>query len=211
MGEELVRQLYEASYRRLVGQLYAVCGDMSEAEDVVQEAFARAVQHGRRFARLDNPEAWLRTVALNLARTRWRRRALGERLHTERARAATSRRHPPDLSDDRLALVAALRRLPSAQREVIALHYLADLPLHEVGRSRLPRRRAGRLQDGRRARPPASAPRPHRRRLGVCAPDCGGRGGNDAGRCPEAGRGASARERAGRALGAARPDVPADP
>lgn len=133
MGQELVRQLYEASYRRLVGQLYAVCGDMSEAEDVVQEAFARAVQHGRRFARLDNPEAWLRTVALNLARTRWRRRALGERLHTERARAATSRRHPPDLSDDRLALVAALRRLPSAQREVIALHYLADLPLHEVG------------------------------------------------------------------------------
>jgi RNA polymerase sigma-70 factor (ECF subfamily) len=37
-----------------------------------------------------------------------------------------------ELSDDRLQLVAALRRLPSGQREAIALHYLADLPVHEV-------------------------------------------------------------------------------
>ena len=28
--------------------------------------------------------------------------------------------------------MAALRRLPAAQREAIALHYLADLPVHEV-------------------------------------------------------------------------------
>ncbi len=28
--------------------------------------------------------------------------------------------------------MAALRRLPAAQREAIALHYLADLPIHEV-------------------------------------------------------------------------------
>ena len=34
---------YAASYARLVGQLYAVTGDLAEAEDVVQEAFARAV------------------------------------------------------------------------------------------------------------------------------------------------------------------------
>jgi DNA-directed RNA polymerase specialized sigma24 family protein len=37
-----------------------------------------------------------------------------------------------ELSDDRLQLVVALRRLPAAQREAIALHYLADLPVHEV-------------------------------------------------------------------------------
>jgi hypothetical protein len=34
---------YAATYARLVGQLYAVTGDLAEAEDVVQEAFARAV------------------------------------------------------------------------------------------------------------------------------------------------------------------------
>ena len=80
MSEQVVQQVYDASYRRLVGQLYAVCGDLADAEDVVQEAFVRAVQHHRRFARLDNPEAWLRTVAVNAARSRWRRRRRGDGL-----------------------------------------------------------------------------------------------------------------------------------
>jgi RNA polymerase sigma-70 factor, ECF subfamily len=129
MDTDLVRQVYEASYRRLVGQLYGVCGDLAEAEDVVQEAFARAIQHERRFRRTDNPEAWLRTVAVNLSRSRWRRRVLGDRLQRRTQRTEATQ---PDLSPDHVALVAALRRLPEAQRQVIALHHLADLPVHEV-------------------------------------------------------------------------------
>ena len=120
---DVVRSVFEASYRRLVGQLYGVCGDLTEAEEVVAEAFARAVQHQHTFATLDNPEAWLRTVAVNVSRTRWRRQAF--------VRGRDEPRHP-DLDEDRLALMAALRRLPAAQREAIALHYLADLPIHEV-------------------------------------------------------------------------------
>lgn len=34
--------LYEASFRRLVGQVYAMCGNLAEAQDCVQEAFVRA-------------------------------------------------------------------------------------------------------------------------------------------------------------------------
>lgn len=122
---DVVRAVFEASYRRLVGQLYGVCGDLTEAEEVVAEAFARAVQHQRTFVRLDNPEAWLRTVAVNVSRTRFRRR------RPAAVRGREEVRHPA-LDDDRLVLVAALRRLPAAQREALALHYLADLPLHEV-------------------------------------------------------------------------------
>lgn len=118
-----VRVVFEASYRRLVGQLYGVCGDLAEAEEVVAEAFARAVQHQRTFVQLDNPEAWLRTVAVNVSRTRWRRRAS--------ARGPDEVTHPA-LDDDRLVLMAAIRKLPATQREAIALHYLADLPIHEV-------------------------------------------------------------------------------
>ncbi len=121
----MVRAVFEASYRRLVGQLYGVCGDLTEAEEVVAEAFARAVQHRRTFARLDNPEAWLRTVAVNVSRTRFHRR------RAPVLRGPDEARHPT-LDDDRLVLVAALRQLPAAQREAIALHYLADLPIHEV-------------------------------------------------------------------------------
>jgi RNA polymerase sigma factor (sigma-70 family) len=124
-GVERVRVVFEASYHRLVGQLYAVCGDLTEAEEVVAEAFARAVQHQRTFSRLDNPEAWLRTVAVNVSRTRHRRARMG----AERARAQASQ---PLLEDEHLALMAALRRLPLPQREAIALYYLADLPVAEV-------------------------------------------------------------------------------
>ena len=120
-----MRAVFEVSYRRLVGQLYGVYEDCTEAEEVVAEAFARAVQHQRAFARLDNPEAWLRTVAVNVSRTR-RRRA---RMAAERERAET--RHPV-LDDKRFELMEALRRLPLLQREVIALHYLADLPANQV-------------------------------------------------------------------------------
>lgn len=124
-GSDRVREVFEASYRRLVGQLYAVCGDLTEAEEAVAEAFARAVQHERAFAHLDNPEAWLRTVAVNVSRSRFRR-----------ARMAAARTpvpvNPPAFDDERLALMAALRRLPPVQREAIALHHLADLPVAEV-------------------------------------------------------------------------------
>ena len=122
---DTVRAVFEVSYRRLVGQLYGVCGDLTEAEEVVAEAFARAVQHQRTFVRLDNPEAWLRTVAVNVSRSRFRRRLRPVGNDREVV-------HHPDLDDNRLALMAALRKLPTAQREAIALHYLADLPIHEV-------------------------------------------------------------------------------
>ncbi len=128
MGMEWVQQCFEASYRRLVGQLYAVCGDLTEAEEVVSEAFVRAAARPAAFARIDNPEAWLRTVAVNAARTRHRRRAIGLRLHV----AHEPQHRHPDLSTERLALVQALRGLPAAQREALALHYLADLSVQQV-------------------------------------------------------------------------------
>src|SRR4051794_3537384 len=106
---DAVRQSFASSYRRLVGQLYGVCGDLSEAEDVVSEAYVRAVSHRRKFEAADNPEAWLRTVAVNIARTRFRRRLLGERF--TKATTDVGARHP-ELSDDRLALVEAMARLP---------------------------------------------------------------------------------------------------
>jgi RNA polymerase sigma-70 factor (ECF subfamily) len=56
---EFVRELFHASYRRLVGQLAAVTGSHAEAEDVVQEAFVRAVDRARALRRADNPEAGL--------------------------------------------------------------------------------------------------------------------------------------------------------
>jgi RNA polymerase sigma-70 factor, ECF subfamily len=64
---------YVASYRRIVGQVFALLGDLHEAEDVTQDAFAKASLHWGRIAAYDQPEAWVRRVAFNQAYNRTRR------------------------------------------------------------------------------------------------------------------------------------------
>jgi RNA polymerase sigma-70 factor, ECF subfamily len=119
---------YAASYARLVGQLYAVTGDLAEAEDVVQEAFARAVARWPRIRGYELPEAWVRRVAVNLARQGLRR--------TRRRLRLLVRLAPPapeaGPSVDGLVLAAALRALPPAQRQVLALHHAAGLSVREI-------------------------------------------------------------------------------
>ncbi len=73
MAEHDFDELYLANYGRLVVQLYAVTGSLAEAEDAVQEAFARASMHWGRVGGYDSPEAWVRRVALNVAFTSMRR------------------------------------------------------------------------------------------------------------------------------------------
>ena len=156
MDEARLREVYAASYPRLVGQLVGVTGDPAEAEDVVMEAFARAAPRRSSFHEADNPEAWLRTVAVNVARSRWRGCCAGPTCCPSWSRP----RSYADLPEDRLALLAALRQLPAAQREAIALHHLADLPVAEVAAH--PRRPRGHRQGPPGPRPgrPRRAARP---------------------------------------------------
>lgn len=124
----VVHEVYDASYRRLVVQMYAFCGDQAEAEDAVQDAFVKAIGSARSFERLDNPEAWLRTVAMNTLRNRWRRAKVLRGLTPKLPGVG----HVVELSPDRVALVAALGRLPVDLRAVVVLHHIADLPVAEV-------------------------------------------------------------------------------
>jgi RNA polymerase sigma factor (sigma-70 family) len=127
-----IRLVFDASYRRLTAQLYGICGDLPEAEDAVQEAFVRALARPGHFRRLDNPEAWLRTVAVNQLRSGWRRLKRHGLLWHKLAEPEIA---PFELQPDHVDLVEALRRLPAAQREVIALYHLGDLPVAEVART----------------------------------------------------------------------------
>ena len=119
---------YARTAPHLVRQVFAMTGDLPEAQDVVQEAFVRAWQRWRTVREYDVPEAWVRRVAMRLAVSRWRkaRNALvaGRRAHGDEA--------TPELSPDYVATVAALRRLPEAQRTAIVLHHIADLSVEEV-------------------------------------------------------------------------------
>ena len=121
-------EVFALSYRRLVVQLYGVVGNLAEAEDLVQESFVRASATGRRFQRVDNPEAWLRRTAINLHRNRWRKLRNFGRV---RPRLEVAPPDPPGL-EEHVAVIEALRTLPAGQREVLALHYLADQSVSDV-------------------------------------------------------------------------------
>jgi RNA polymerase sigma-70 factor, ECF subfamily len=112
---------YTATVGRLLGQLFPVTGDLHEAEEIVQEAYARASIHWARLRDYDRPEAWVRRVAMNLAADRGRR--------LQRQARALLRAGPPV---EALALAEALRTLPIHQRQAIVLHHLVDLPVEEV-------------------------------------------------------------------------------
>jgi RNA polymerase sigma-70 factor (ECF subfamily) len=123
----VVEEVFAASYRKLVVQLYGVVGNAGEAEDLVQEAFVRAYAAGSRFARVDNPEAWLRTTAINLHRNRWRKMRNFARIRDKIP-------VPQDLAglEEHLEVVDALRRIPENLRVVLVLHYLADRQVDQI-------------------------------------------------------------------------------
>ncbi len=127
--EESVREVYDASYRRLVVQLYALTGDLAEAEDAVQEAFVTALGH-RGFPDLDNHEAWLRTVALNHVRSRWRHLDVVRRMRTKVPGPTPADEVGPEHVD----LVEALARIDEPHRTAVVLHYLADRSVAEIAR-----------------------------------------------------------------------------
>jgi DNA-directed RNA polymerase specialized sigma24 family protein len=64
---------YAAAWSRLVGQVYPLTGDLAAAEDAVQEAMVRAADRWDRIQRYEQPEAWVRLVAMRLASNGLRR------------------------------------------------------------------------------------------------------------------------------------------
>jgi RNA polymerase sigma-70 factor (ECF subfamily) len=58
---------YAANYGKLTALVAAIIGDWHEADDIAQEAFARALARWPRVSGYELPEAWVRQVALRLA------------------------------------------------------------------------------------------------------------------------------------------------
>jgi RNA polymerase sigma-70 factor (ECF subfamily) len=119
---------YHASSRRLMRFAYAMCGDLAEAQDLTQEAYARCWQRWEQVKGYPYPESWLRTVVTRLATDRWR--ALGVRHRA--SRWASPEQSAPAPSVDGVALAAALRRIPAQHRRAIVLHYLLDMSVADI-------------------------------------------------------------------------------
>jgi RNA polymerase sigma-70 factor (sigma-E family) len=97
-------------------------GDRQLAEDLVAEAFTKAWMSWRKVSQHPAPQAWIVRTALNAHVSWWRHRRREEPLTSHDDTAVTAQHPALDSS-----LLAALRRLPVRQRQVIALRLLFDL------------------------------------------------------------------------------------
>ena len=59
-------EFYLGSARRVIHHVYALCGDLAEAQDVTQEAYTRAWLRWSTVSRYEDPEGWVRLVAFRL-------------------------------------------------------------------------------------------------------------------------------------------------
>ncbi|HWB35904.1 MAG TPA: sigma-70 family RNA polymerase sigma factor [Rugosimonospora sp.] len=121
-------EFYRATARRTLRYAYGLTGDLGHAQDLTQEGYVRAWQRWSTVTGYDDAEAWVRMVVTRLATDRWRRLAVRRRF-AEQARPVPP---VPSPGEDTVLVTAALRRLPLAQRRVLAMHYLLDLPVSRI-------------------------------------------------------------------------------
>lgn len=100
-------------------------GDRHAAEDLVQDALARAAQRWTVISEADSPDAYVRRILYTRSIDTWRRTR-----HEPTASAhvgwATTSADTAAATDTRVTLEAALRRLTSKQRAVLVLRFYED-------------------------------------------------------------------------------------
>ena len=127
--EESFEDAFDELFARAFRLARRIVGDAAAAEDIAAEALARAYARWSRVGSLPWRDGWVLRVASNLAIDVLRRQS-----------AAAAQPEPPSVfvrAEDevialRLALAAALPRLPKRQRQAVTLRYLAGLTDNEV-------------------------------------------------------------------------------
>ena len=127
-------EFYRASHQRCLRAVIAGAGRPDLAEDLVAEAFTRALVSWRTVRDHPAPEAWVVRTALNAGTSWWRRHRREVPLGDHDA-AVPQRWEPGESwSSPGPAVLAALRALPRRQREVIALRVFLDLDIATTAR-----------------------------------------------------------------------------
>jgi RNA polymerase sigma-70 factor (sigma-E family) len=110
---------------------YVLSGDAEQAQDLVQEALARAYPRWSRIATMEHPDAYVRRIIIN-THTSWWRRWRHERSGALPSDLAEFHPGEPVGEDDRLVLWRSCLALPHDQRVALVLRYYEGLEYAEI-------------------------------------------------------------------------------
>ena len=119
-------QMYAAYHAEALRLAYLLCGDRFRAEDAVAEAFVKVYRQMRRGG-VEQPRAYLRRAVVNEINSRFRRLAIERREAVRRSGDARGLRGAAEDIADTDQIFAALRHLPTRQRQVVVLRFYEDL------------------------------------------------------------------------------------
>jgi RNA polymerase sigma factor (sigma-70 family) len=129
-----IEQPFEEFFRDEYGRLAKACllltGDPHEAEELAQEALARAYERWDRVRQMESPEGYVYRTALNLNRNRLR----GLRVRSRRASVQTVGAGPEAAAEARHLVLQALAALTREQREAVVLVGWLGFDAEEAGR-----------------------------------------------------------------------------
>ena len=119
---------------RLLRSAYLLCGDRTEAEDLVQETLLQALRSAHRFRGESAIYTWLHGILLNLNRRRWRKqkRFLFDEELVRQAASANVEESEMDREFQTNRLAQAILPLSPDHREVIVLRYYEELKLQQI-------------------------------------------------------------------------------
>jgi RNA polymerase sigma-70 factor (ECF subfamily) len=119
--------VFRSTYPSVLRTTYLILHDRGRAEEVTQDAFLKLCERWQGVSRIEQPQAWVRKVAVRSAirQARWRR-----------LRSAPTPVDEPTATDDvpDVDLARAVATLPTQQRAAVVLFYLEDLSVDEVAR-----------------------------------------------------------------------------
>jgi RNA polymerase sigma factor (sigma-70 family) len=134
MRDDEFESLYAAEAAGLFSFLAYRTGDRALAEDLLADAFERALRARRRFdRRRGSQKTWLYAIALNVLRDH-ARRASAEARAFERAGATEASGSDLAQVEHRDEVQRALTALSAEEREAIALRFGADLTVPEIAK-----------------------------------------------------------------------------
>ena len=119
---------FDREYTPLLRLMFAMTGNLVEAEELAQEAMTRALERWDRVSNMSSPAGYVYRIAVNLNRSRLRRLARPLRWSRESERSSDAE---PEVIG---SIVAALTLLPRGQREAVLLVEWLGLDAREAGR-----------------------------------------------------------------------------